>query len=276
MKISISTRAIALCSLLASCLAISLISLGSALGNTSELQGCVNKKSLVLRVSGKCTKDETKIRWNVAGPQGLQGEKGDKGDKGDAGVQGPQGIQGLVGPQGPQGIQGPAGNSGTTTFVNQEVTKKVYDANGALMGDFLSTEANGNVTVITGGFIVSYIGGYGGGYDGYIWITGTAVYKNSSCTGTTYAGSGLERLSANRPFVSTDGINQLSGRPIFVGIPAGPVESVEPGSVYAVNGSGVCVATTSGTIGDGPVTSIRPLSPVSITTRFIPPFSIRS
>jgi hypothetical protein len=144
------------------------------------------------------------------------------------------------------------------------------------MGEFLSTEAGGNVTVRTGGYIVSYISGFGEGYDGYIWLTGTAVYKNSSCTGTTYAGSGLAKLTSDRPFVSTDGINQLLGRPIFVGIPAGAVESVEPGSVYAINGSGVCVATTSGTIGDGPVTSIRPLSPVSITTRFTPPFSIRS
>jgi hypothetical protein len=118
-----------------------LISLGSALGNTSELQGCVNKKSLVLRVSGKCTKDETKIRWNVAGPQGLQGEKGDKGDvgpigpqgekgergenglkgdtglqgaKGDTGAQGPRGEKGETGLQGVQGLQGPKGDTGST------------------------------------------------------------------------------------------------------------------------------------------------------------------
>lgn len=129
MKISISTRAIALCSLLLSCLAISLISLGSAFGNTGELQGCVNKKSLVLRVSGKCTKDETKIRWNVVGPQGLQGEKGDvgpigpqgeKGDrgenglKGDTGSQGPRGEKGETGLQGIQGPQGSKGDTGST------------------------------------------------------------------------------------------------------------------------------------------------------------------
>ena len=115
MKISISTRAIALCSLLVSCLAISLISLGSAFGNTGELQGCVNKKTLVLRVSSKCTKDETKIRWNVAGPQGLQGEKGDKGDVGPIGPQGEKGERGengLKGDTGPQGAKGDAGAQG--------------------------------------------------------------------------------------------------------------------------------------------------------------------
>jgi hypothetical protein len=286
-----------------SALSLSLYGFGNAFGISDEIQGCVNKKTGVLRVANKCSKDERRIAWNSMGPQGVQGDKGDKGDKGDigevgpiglqgitgpqgiqgqkgdkgeTGAQGPQGIQGLLGPQGPQGIQGPAGTAGTTTVINQEITKKVYDANGALMGDFLSTEASGSVTVKTSGYIVSYINGYGGGYDGYIGITGTSVYKNSSCTGTTYAGSGLARLSADRPFVSTDGLNQLLGRPIFVGIPAGAVESVEPGSVYAVNGSGVCVATTSGTIGDGPVTSVRPLSQVSITTRFIPPFSVRN
>ena len=155
MKISISTRAIALCSLLVSCLAISLISLGSAFGNTSELQGCVNKKSLVLRVSGKCTKDETKIRWNVAGPQGLQGEKGDKGDvgaigpqgekgdrgenglkgdtglqglKGDTGAQGPRGEKGESGLQGVQGPQGPKGDTGSTpVFRTRQVSFVIWE-----------------------------------------------------------------------------------------------------------------------------------------------------
>lgn len=144
MKISISTRAIALCSLLLSCLAISLISLGSAFGNTSDLQGCVNKKSLVMRVSGKCTKDETKIRWNVTGPQGLQGEKGDKGDvgpvgsqgekgdrgenglKGDAGAQGPRGEKGETGLQGIQGPQGPKGDTGSMTALRTRQVSYIF------------------------------------------------------------------------------------------------------------------------------------------------------
>ena len=139
MKFSFSNRTLALTSLVISCLAISLVSLGSASGNTSEIQGCVNKKTFVLRVLAKCTKEETKIRWNVAGIQGLLGEKGatgdaglpgpkgDKGERGETGIKGDtgdtgiqglkgepgvQGVQGLQGLKGEDGAQGPKGNNG--------------------------------------------------------------------------------------------------------------------------------------------------------------------
>lgn len=109
MKLFFSTRTIAIYSLLVSCFALSIISLGSAFGDSSDIQGCVNKKTFVLRVTTKCTKDETKIRWNVSGPQGLPGEKGAPGD---TGLQGPQGAPGDTGPQGPQGVKGDTGPQG--------------------------------------------------------------------------------------------------------------------------------------------------------------------
>ena len=112
MKTRFSTRTIAFGSLLISSLSLSLISLGSAFGTANEIQGCVNKKTLVLRVSGKCTKDETKIRWNVTGPQGLQGEPGLKGDTGPIGPQGEKGERGETGAKGEAGAQGAKGNTG--------------------------------------------------------------------------------------------------------------------------------------------------------------------
>ena len=205
MKFSISTRAIALCSLLVSCLAVSLISLGSAFGNTSELQGCVNKKSLVLRVSGKCTKDETKIRWNVAGPQGLQGEKGDKGDvgpigpqgekgdrgenglKGDTGVQGlkgdvgPQGPKGDTGAQGPQGIKGdvgPQGFKGDKGDVGASALITVLDRNGNQVGGYFGSYSNYLLIEINGRIWRSYP-------DGSV-ASVQLVFENNSCTGTPY------------------------------------------------------------------------------------------
>jgi hypothetical protein len=132
MKLSFSNRTLAFTSLLISCLAISLISLGSASGNSSEIQGCVNKKTFVLRVLAKCTKDETKIKLNVKGLQGLPGEmgvtgdsgipgpKGDKGERGEIGIKGDTGSSGIQGDQGLQGLkgevgaQGPRGNNGET------------------------------------------------------------------------------------------------------------------------------------------------------------------
>jgi len=117
-KTRFSTRTIALGSLLISSLSLSLNSLGSAFGTANEIQGCVNKKTLVLRVSSKCTKDETKIKWNVTGPQGLQGESGLKGDAGPIGPQGEKGERGETGAQGAkgepgaQGIKGDKGDTG--------------------------------------------------------------------------------------------------------------------------------------------------------------------
>lgn len=126
MKTSFSTRTIALGSLLISSLSLSLISLGSAFGTDKEIQGCVNKKTLVLRVSSKCTKEETKIRWNVTGPQGVQGEpglkgdpglvgpQGEKGERGESGAKGETGGQGVKGDAGVQGLKGDKGDKGDT------------------------------------------------------------------------------------------------------------------------------------------------------------------
>ena len=72
-----------------------------AVGAISDISGCVNKKTGALRIAAKCSKDETQIKWNSTGPQGIQGLPGDKGDSGATGAQGLQGPKGDVGPAGP-------------------------------------------------------------------------------------------------------------------------------------------------------------------------------
>ena len=104
-----------------SALSLSLYGFGSAFGNSDEIKGCVNKKTGVLRVANKCSKDERRIAWNSMGLQGVQGDKGAIGEVGPIGLQGitgPQGIQGQkgdkgdVGPIGPQGEKGERGENG--------------------------------------------------------------------------------------------------------------------------------------------------------------------
>lgn len=79
---------------------------------------CINKKTGVIRVIDKCTKDERKTTLGGVGPQGPQGEKGDKGETGAVGAtgatgpQGPTGLTGLTGATGPQGPQGERGFTG--------------------------------------------------------------------------------------------------------------------------------------------------------------------
>ncbi|MDE3156797.1 MAG: carboxypeptidase regulatory-like domain-containing protein, partial [Acidobacteriota bacterium] len=59
-----------------------------------------------------CLRNETKIQWNITGPQGPQGDQGIQGPIGPMGPQGVQGPQGPAGPQGAQGLQGLAGPAG--------------------------------------------------------------------------------------------------------------------------------------------------------------------
>jgi hypothetical protein len=81
---------------------------------------CINKKTGVIRVINKCTKEERKTTLGGVGPQGPQGEKGDKGETGAVGAtgatgpQGPTGATGATGTQGPQGPQGERGFTGAT------------------------------------------------------------------------------------------------------------------------------------------------------------------
>ena len=65
-----------------------------------------------------CRPNETRILWNIVGPQGPAGPTGPAGPAGPQGVAGPtgstgpQGVAGPTGPAGPQGIVGPTGPTG--------------------------------------------------------------------------------------------------------------------------------------------------------------------
>jgi collagen triple helix repeat protein len=90
----------------------------------NQIYACVQNGSQQVRIVGAadaCRSTETRVVWNIVGPQGPKGDKGDKGDqgiqgpkgdKGDPGIQGLKGDRGDAGPQGPMGPQGPAGDSG--------------------------------------------------------------------------------------------------------------------------------------------------------------------
>ena len=126
---NISTRTFAIAAFLFSFLTLISTNIYFASSNSNEINGCVNKKTGILRISSKCTSTEKLISWNKIGPQGakgdagiqgetgaigapgetgatgLQGIKGDIGPKGETGATGLQGIKGDIGPQGPQGAQ---------------------------------------------------------------------------------------------------------------------------------------------------------------------------
>ena len=92
MKAIVSTKVVAIASLILSSLTLVTVGFNSAVGSVEFIQGCVSKKSQLLRVANKCTKEETKIRWSIEGIQGDAGPIGPQGPKGDAGLQGAPGI----------------------------------------------------------------------------------------------------------------------------------------------------------------------------------------
>ena len=85
------------------------------------IHACVIKHLEFVRIVGareSCRRGETRLTWNVTGPQGPQGPAGPQGPPGPGtpittrAVQGPAGPQGPVGPAGPTGPQGPKGDPG--------------------------------------------------------------------------------------------------------------------------------------------------------------------
>ena len=59
---------------------------------SGTIHACVHKGSHFL-YTGKCHKRDTKLSWNIQGPQGPKGDRGLQGPKGDTGSPGPAGLQ---------------------------------------------------------------------------------------------------------------------------------------------------------------------------------------
>lgn len=84
---------------------------------SQPIQACANKQGKIVSIGVTCTKKQTSLSWNTAGPQGPAGPVGPQGAQGPPGSAGPTGPQGSAGPAGPQGAagsQGPTGPTGST------------------------------------------------------------------------------------------------------------------------------------------------------------------
>jgi hypothetical protein len=98
-------------------LSLNTVSVAEESAQGEVLPVCINKKTGIIKVSTKCTKDERKTILGGVGPQGPQGEKGETGATGPmgaTGATGPQGPIGLTGATGATGAQGPQGERGFT------------------------------------------------------------------------------------------------------------------------------------------------------------------
>jgi hypothetical protein len=267
-----STRSISWAALLLSTTLLVTGNLNFASSESSEIVGCVNKKTGALRIANKCTNLERPISWAKQGPQGIKGDTGPQGEKGDTG---PQGEKGEVGPQGIKGEVGPqgiAGANGTTALVT--VTQKVYDSAGQLLGNYLAIDSQGSATVNRSGSVITY---GGSGYSGNVLINAFTYYVTDTCTGSKYATlSSRSDYTIENPYVSLDIMGNSESSYVFtIGYTTGPQIDTTSNAVYAFV-RGVCTATSDPSFGDGPVTKIKLLSILSIPTKASPPYSIRN
>ncbi len=78
------------------------------------IEACANPAGQLrqVRAGEACRPNETRLTWNITGPQGPQGIPGPMGPEGPRGLPGLNGEPGPAGPQGPQGPQGIPGLDG--------------------------------------------------------------------------------------------------------------------------------------------------------------------
>jgi hypothetical protein len=89
-----------------------------AAASPGVLEACINPGNGGMRLvdaNVACHQNETRVEWNITGPQGPQGPQGAIGPQGSTGPQGQQGPQGNTGPAGLTGPVGPEGPPGPST-----------------------------------------------------------------------------------------------------------------------------------------------------------------
>ena len=179
-----STRSIAVAALALAGLTLISSNIYLAVGGSSQINGCVNKKTQVLRVAEKCGSAESKISWSIQGPTGPKGETGPAGQ--------------------------PSNISNSLPF------HQVLDAKGKVLGNFLGATGE-DTTIQIGQSRVTYY------LNGSIRINGRAVYLDAKCEGEKYAGSTMDlskRWTTESPlFANDDSI--YPEREFFAGIQVG-------------------------------------------------------
>jgi hypothetical protein len=207
-----STRSIAIASMALAGLTLVSSNIYLAAGIPSQINGCVNKKTQVLRIAEKCNASETKISWSVQGPTGPAGPKGETGS---AGASSPV--------------------SATVPF------HQVLDAKGKVLGNFLG--ATGEDTTIQIGLArVTY------NLNGNIRLNGNAVYLDDKCAGDKYAGSSMDlakNWTPERPLFTNDDSMDVT-REFFVGIQTGEALSWQPYYMKRSDTGGAGIITCMG------------------------------
>ena len=279
-----STRSISWAALFLSGLLLVSGNLIFAASQSSQISGCVNKKTGALRVASKCTSLEKPISWNIqgpqgdVGPQGLAGPQGEKGDTGSTGLQGEKGDPGLkgdTGAKGEKGDVGPQGPAGTQVVTTQAAVQKVYDGTGKLIGNLIGATSS-DVTVQIGAARVTY------NNSGGVILTGENYFLDSACVGDKYTQSGFNGailFTESTPIIAADAYDNLGYRNFTIGISVGAAVSM-PSTIYrwsALDSGGfTCEAIGSNWFGTGTVLYKLGAASASFPAKLTTPFEIKT
>jgi hypothetical protein len=117
-------------------------------GGKGLIYACVKDGQLrIVGANTQCRAKETRLSWNIMGPQGPKGDKGDPGAQGLKGDTGDAGLQGLKGDKGDPGAQGLPGLSEYQTI---PVTQPISAAGGWVF----DAACPGGKTAISGGYVL--------------------------------------------------------------------------------------------------------------------------
>jgi hypothetical protein len=215
-----STRSIALASMTLAGLTLVSSNIYLAAGESNQINGCVNKKTQVLRIAEKCTGGETKISWSVQGP---------------------------AGPAGPKGETGTAGASSPVSAIVP--FHQVLDATGKVVGNLIGSTVYETVILI-GKSKVAYSDATGAA----VSMSDSAIYFKSDCTGTAYQYTDgfLNHFTIELPYI--DGESSLGlGRERFAAINVSKPIKKYPSEMFFVSredSNWACVKMNAGSKGE--------------------------
>ena len=156
----------------------------------------------LVAASESCRGGETKIHWNVVGPQGPVGPAGPRGATGPQGAAGTPGTAGAAGPQGaagptgPVGPQGPTGATGATGATGPQGPAGPAGGSSTLFGTNTNQAVPGNGQTCTLGEILLFAGDVAVGTPANGQIL--AISQNTALfalIGTIYGGNGLNTFA---------------------------------------------------------------------------------
>jgi hypothetical protein len=236
---------------------------------TAKIYACYSGTGALFHstATATCPTGQTKISWNVVGPQGAKGAQGAIGPQGAVGPQGALGPQGTSGAQGATGAQGVAGPQGATGPQGPPVAVNEYNYEGT---HSVPLTPNG-ITVVAQ--MAPAVGFYNVVATGTLRVEGLSAVRTAEgvlCWASVR--SSLGAFTSSTPFARADvltgpGLQNVgtatltntgavsigrSGASVieevcdYLGSPAGPRASILSPAITAVQ-----VTHTSGTINHG-------------------------